>query len=157
MSKQPDLADLALTYASTDDDVALIHRFLMEVAVPVWMESLKLTIEQIDPVRVMHEVYKVTHEKVAILAHIKGELVGTLGVTDVDTYFMKRPIYTDRWFFVLPEYFNTEVGRSLKREAEAIANMNGSFFIPWPNAKRKQIRMITEPKAISEAHDVRIR
>lgn len=104
--------DLVIRYASSDDDVIAIHRFLCVVAGPTLPGP-------IDGPASATEVWRVTNHDVAIMA-IRGDmLVGTIGLTKPAFWWNPRLSFlANRWFFCLP---GARAGKPLLKEAKAIA------------------------------------
>lgn len=51
----------------------------------------------------------------------EGRLVGSLALHQTTPWYGDTPYYTDGWFYVLPEYRKTGVGRLLLEEAQKFA------------------------------------
>jgi GNAT superfamily N-acetyltransferase len=61
----------------------------------------------------------------AIVAEIKGELVGTIGITTMEDWYGDRKFMTNRFFFVYPQLANSGVGGALLAEAAAMCAQIG--------------------------------
>src|SRR5258708_3124887 len=65
----------------------------------------------------------------AIVAEIKGEVVGTIGVTLVEQelWYSKVPwkFMTNRWFFIYPQLAHSGIGGALLAEAGAMCTQIG--------------------------------
>lgn len=104
-------------YASTDEDVIAIHRFLCLVGQPQLCAP-------IDALKSVTEINRVVHDRrygFAIIAEINGEIVGSLGIIGVDWWYAKARFFTDRWLFVYPALANKGIGMAMIAEAGAIA------------------------------------
>jgi hypothetical protein len=133
--KLPDPAAVEIRYASTDDDVIAIHRFLLVVALPAMHAP-------VDPIGSLHEIIRVTKFEAAIMAILDGKLVGTLGVIKPRWWYSfqdeRGDFLTDRWHFVLPQYWHTAVDKALIEEAHQIADMAGLKFFDQGKAREKK-------------------
>ncbi len=107
--------DLAIRYAGPDD-VKRIHTFLCLVSRPVLLGP-------IDAVKSWVEIDRIckSNHDFALIAEIRGELVGTLGVVNWSWWYSNAEFMTDRWFFVYPALANQGVGTALLAEAALIA------------------------------------
>lgn len=104
--------DTTIRYASTDDEVIAIHKFLCVVSHGTLPGKL-------DPIKSMHEVWRVANQDVALMAMQGDVMVGTLGLINPEFWWGDLKFLVNRWFFCLPGY---GAGRLLLAEAEAIAN-----------------------------------
>lgn len=104
--------DITISYATTDDDVITIHRFLCVVAGPMLPGP-------IDPADSTHEVWRVAREDVALMALQGEKMVGTIGIVRPTHWWnQKLPFLANRWAFVIP---GIKAWRPLLKEARAIA------------------------------------
>ena len=107
-----DDAEVSVVYASTDDDVIGIHKFLVAVAGP----TLPYPIDHRNSVT---EIWRVVSHDVALMAMKGNQLVGTLGLIRPDFWYSDRGGFlANRWLFTLP---NEGAGWPLLREARSIA------------------------------------
>lgn len=103
---------ISVRYASGDDDVVAIHRFLCVVAGP------KLP-GPIDGPASATEVWRVVNHDVALVAMEDDKIVGTIGLVCPEFWWNpKLRFLANRWFFALP---GKKAGRPLLAEARAIA------------------------------------
>jgi len=120
-----------IRYAETDDDVIAMHQFLLVVAQP----AMRC---QVNPIKSLQEIIRITKESVALMAIRNGHLVGTLGVMRATWWYGDADFLTDRWNFVLPQERNGEAGAMLMAEAEMIAEAAGLEFIDQGKMRRKK-------------------
>ena len=119
---------LVVRYAKTDDDIIHIHQFLCIVA--------GLTLPgPIGPKESIEEIWRLTHEDVALMAMNGDALVGTLGLTCPAFWWNhKIRFLVNRFFFTLP---GSKAARPLLKEAKAIAKAsNVELHILDENRKR---------------------
>jgi hypothetical protein len=117
---QPDAVEIR--YASTDDEVIAIHRFLLVVAVPAMRCP-------VDPVKSLHEIIRVAQYEAAIMAIQNGMLVGTMGLMKANWWYGDGSFLTDRWHFCLPQFWHGAVNDALINEAKQIAGAANLEFI----------------------------
>lgn len=137
---------LFIRYASTDDDVIAIHRFLMVVARPALLCPINV-------VKSLQEVIRVTKEEVALMAMRGDMLVGTMGLVRPTWWYGDDSFLTDRWNFIVDAEKNGDAGRLLDHEAKEIAKAAGLPFINQGKIRRqKDGGFLMMPRAtISEA------
>jgi hypothetical protein len=109
------MSEVTVRYASTDDDVILIHRFLCIYAGP-------LLPGPIDAQKSAIEVWRVAVQDVALMAIQDGQLIGTLGPVFPEHWWSKLKFSANRWFFCAP---GSKAWLPLLREAKAIAVGSG--------------------------------
>lgn len=102
---------IEITYASTDQDVVLIHQFLCVVAGPTLPGP-------IDPRDSATEVWRVVNHDVALMAIRDERLIGTMGLVRPKHWWGNVHFLANRWFFAVP---HSGAGKKLLAEAEAIA------------------------------------
>src|SRR5882672_692633 len=120
---QPDPQDVEIRYAMTDDDVIAIHRFLLMVARPAM--RCEPDIEQS-----LLEIIRVTKYEAALMAVLDGNMVGTMGIMKASWWYNPRVSFmTDRWHFVLPQFWHGPVDKALKGEAIEISRLAGFEFV----------------------------
>jgi hypothetical protein len=105
------VAEIAIRYAQTDNDIINIHRFLCLIAGP----SLP---GQIDPRDSIHEVWRVVTDDVALIAMDGEDMVGTMGLIRPKHWWGKVWFLANRWAFAIP---GSGAWRPLLKEAKAIA------------------------------------
>jgi len=110
----PDPSEVQIRYASTDDDVIAIHRFLLIVAMPAMRGPA-------NPVKSLNEIIRVTKYEAAIMAVLGDRMVGTMGIIKPTWWYNDVEFLTDRWHFVLPQYWHGPVNKALMTEALSIA------------------------------------
>lgn len=120
-TEQPERPPLLIRYASTDDDVIAIHRFLLAVAGPRLLAPVNV-------VKSLEEVIRVTRDEVAIMAMRGDILVGTLGLIKPVWWYSDDAFLTDRWNFCI-EAEKHVCGAALDAEAKSIATVSGLKFI----------------------------
>lgn len=118
---EPD-SEIEIRYASTDDDVIAIHKFLLVVAAPS-------AVDGINVVKSLQELIRVSKEGVALMAISGGVLVATLGLMKVEWWYNDTFFMTDRWHFCLPTFWHGEADKKLVDEAKTIANLAGLRFV----------------------------
>jgi len=107
----------------TDDDVIAIHRFLLMVARPAM--RCEPDIEQS-----LLEIIRVTKYEAALMAVLDGNMVGTMGIMKASWWYNPRVSFmTDRWHFVLPQFWHGPVDKALKGEAIEISRLAGFEFV----------------------------
>jgi hypothetical protein len=113
----------------TDDDVIAIHRFLLIVAKPAM--RCAPDIEQS-----LLEIIRVTKYEAALMAVLDGNMVGTMGLIRATWWYNPSVSFmTDRWHFVLPQFWHGPVDKTLKGEAVAIARLADLEFIDQGKAR----------------------
>lgn len=117
-----------IRYASTDDDVIAIHRFLLVVAQPAMHCP-------VNAEKSLHEVIRVAAQEAAIMAVVDGFLVGTMGIIKPTWWYGDGEFLTDRWHFVLPDHHHGPVNDALVAEAIAIADGAGLKFFHQGKAR----------------------
>jgi GNAT superfamily N-acetyltransferase len=91
----------------------------------------------VDVLESIHEVWRVVNEPgygFALMAMQAGDdqhdtLIGTLGVIRQKFWYGPDQFFTDRWFFVLPQYRGKRIGAALLAEADAIVDQVGDPLI----------------------------
>lgn len=114
--------EIEIRYASTDDDVIAIHKFLLVVASPS-------AVDGINVVKSLQELIRVSKEGVALMAISGGVLVATLGLMKVEWWYNDTFFMTDRWHFCLPSFWHGPADKKLVDEAKTIANLAGLRFV----------------------------
>lgn len=122
MAEPRKATDVEIRYAETDQEITAIHRFLMVVAAPHLWGS-------IDVVKSLQEVIRVAAEEAAIMAIVDGMLVGTMGVIKPVWWYGHDEFLTDRWNFILPQFYHSPVEAALMAEAKMLAENAGLRFI----------------------------
>lgn len=136
---------ISVRYASSDDDVILVHRFLCVVAGPTLPGP-------IDPKKSIEEVWRVVNHDVALMAFRDDGLVGTLGLVCPEFWWGTSKFLANRWFFTLPR---ARAGKPLLKEAKAIAVASdlelhiisedrGKILILNKSKKRHVLRIIAD-------------
>lgn len=127
-----------------------IHRFLLVVGMPQ-------ALAPVDAEASLFEVIRVTKEDTAIMVIRNGLLVGTLGLIRVPWWYAPTHFFlTERWHFVLPEFFHREPDKLLKAEALKIADLTGLKFIdPGKNRPQKDRNsFLSFPRVYSPNHAI---
>lgn len=138
------MTDIVIRYASTDDDVVELHRFLCVLSQPVLLAP-------IDAQDSVAEVMRVRDEGAALMAEIDGHLVGALGIIAVPWWYnTKVKFLTNRFWFVFPQFHHTGVSSRLLAEASAIAQSSGLELVIVSQAKRRATAAGTKLNFISE-------
>lgn len=114
--------DPQIRYATTDEEICAIHRFLMVVARP----ALRC---EINVRKSLLEIVRVAKEEAAIMVMHGDVLVGTMGLIKPSWWYGDADFLTDRWHFVLPAFMHTPTAEILMEEARAIARLAGIEFI----------------------------
>jgi GNAT superfamily N-acetyltransferase len=115
-AEHPAALHLEIRYAAGDEDVIALHRWLCVVAAPVLMAP----IDAQDSIAGVADV--VNGNVAAILAEIRGEIVGAIGLVAPAWWYNHRVKFmTDRFFFVFPQLANQGIGAALLAEAHALA------------------------------------
>jgi hypothetical protein len=99
-----------------------MHRFLLIVAKPAMRCAP-------NPEKSLLEIIRVTKYEAAIMAIRDGMLVGTMGIIKPTWWYGDGEFLTDRWHFVLPHLWHSDVNKALMAEATSIAEMAGLEFI----------------------------
>jgi len=141
-----DAIDYQIRFPQGDDDIIKIFRFLVLVARPALLapvDSQKAVTEIGRIVNDPHRTDGPMPDSFAIVAEIKGELVGTIGVTLVEQelWYSKTPwkFMTNRWYFVYPQLANSGVGGALLAEAGALCTQIGfDLVIEGKTARRNR-------------------
>lgn len=128
-----------IRYATVDDDVIAIHRFLLVIAQPVLLGP-------VDPVKSLLEIIRITKEGVAIMALIDDYLVGTLGLMQMTWWYGPGTALVDRWNFCVPECRNGSIGQVLEMEAQSIAATAGLKFINQGKIRERKGRYLMMPR-----------
>lgn len=84
---------------------------------------------EVNAVKSLVEIIRVTKHEAALMLISGGRLVGTLGLISPDWWYGDAHFMTDRWHFVLPAFTNTPAAGALLDEAKAIAGLAGLEFI----------------------------
>lgn len=111
-----------IRFAENDQDVCLIHAFLLIVAKP----ALRC---EVDFIKSLNEVARIARQGAALMLFDGETLVGTMGLMSTSWWYGDADFMTDRWHFVLPDYDGTAASQSLLDEAERIAAAAGLDFI----------------------------
>ena len=98
-----------------------MHQFLLVVARP----ALQC---EVNVVKSLQEIIRVTNEEVALMLIVDGRLVGTMGIINHTWWYGDAGFLTDRWHFVLPEFDHTEASAALFDEALKVAEAAGLKF-----------------------------
>jgi hypothetical protein len=114
--------EISIRYASTDDDLIAIHRFLLIVARPAMRCP-------VNAIKSLTEIIRVAKQEVAIMVMHGDVLVGTMGLIKPEWWYGDGEFLTDRWHFVLPAFTNTPTASALMDEAKAIARLADIEFI----------------------------
>lgn len=99
----------------TDEEIVRIHHFVALVAGPVLFVP-------IDPVKSVNEISRVVRDQTygfALVAEIKGEIVGSIGLVAPDFWYGNGTFFTDRWFFTYPALHHHGIGVALEAYARA--------------------------------------
>lgn len=120
--RQPDPEEIIIRPAETDDDVIAMHRFLLMVARPAMRCSPG------DGTKSLYEIIRVTKEECALMAIKGGMLVGTMGIIRATWWYGDGDFLTDRWHFVLPQFWHSKVNTDLLALAKGIAEDAGLEF-----------------------------
>jgi hypothetical protein len=123
-----DPVPVEIRFATTDDDVIAIHRFLLVVAQPAMHCP-------VNPEKSLHEIIRVAKFEAAVMAIVDGFLVGTMGIIKPTWWYGDGEFLTDRWHFVLPNLHHGPVNAALAAEAHAIADAAGLKFFHQGKAR----------------------
>ncbi len=138
----PDPEKVVIRFATTDDEVIALHRFLLIVAKPAMRCP-------VDPVKSMEEVFRVCAQEAGIMAILDDKLVGTLGVMKAQWWYGidgQNDFLTDRWHFCLPQFYHTAVDRRLMEEAQSIADAAGLEFIDQGKLHERRGKLLMMPR-----------
>lgn len=113
---------IQIRYASTEEDITAMHRFLMIVGSPS-------AVGGINVVKSLQELIRVTTQEVAIMALHNDVLVATLGIMRVTWWYNDADFLTDRWHFCLPEFHHGPADKLMMEEAKKIAHEAGLPFV----------------------------
>lgn len=113
-----------IRYASTDEEICAIHRFLMIVA-----EQAGALRCPINVVKSLDEIIRVAKFEAAIMVMHGDSMVGTMGIIKPSWWYGDADFLTDRWHFVLPAFMHTPTAALLMTEAKSIASIAGLEFI----------------------------
>lgn len=114
--------EIEIRYATTDDDVIAIHKFLLVVA-------SSSAVDGVNVVKSLQEIIRVSNEGVALMAISGGVLVATIGVMKAEWWYNDSSFMTDRWHFCLPSFWHGDADKKLMNEAKAIARLAGLRFL----------------------------
>jgi len=143
-STEPRSPEFTILPAQSDQDVALIHAFLCQVAGPSLLAP-------INPEKSIAEVYRVVKEEAAFVAEASGgALIGTIGIVYADWWYALDGFLTDRWCFVSPEFRHRGVFEAMLVEADELAAAAGVPFIFNGKARRAHRGAIfTSPRKVN--------
>lgn len=139
-----DSPEIAIRYAQSDEDCIEIHKFLCVLSQPVLLAP-------IDAQDSIKEVFRVRDEGAALIAEANGHLIGTLGIVAVPWWYnTKVSFFTNRWFFIFPQFHHTGVAARLLGEASAIAHISGLQLVIFSQARRRATAAGTNLHFVSE-------
>jgi len=113
-----------IRYATTDEEICAIHRFLMIVA-----EQAGALRCPINVVKSLDEIIRVAKFEAAIMVMLGDSMVGTMGIIKPSWWYGDADFLTDRWHFVMPAFMHTPTAELLMTEARSIASIAGLEFI----------------------------
>lgn len=111
-----------MRFAESEPDMVAMHQFLLAVAAPAMLC-------QVDVVKSLEEIIRVTTKEAALMLIKGGRLIGTMGIVSPVWWYGNAQFMTDRWHFVLPEVMNTPDADLLEDEAIALAETAGLPFV----------------------------
>jgi GNAT superfamily N-acetyltransferase len=121
--------------AQSHDDIAAIHRFMIENAAAEMAEA------EVDTLIYMRTIHDTVTQGAGLIATIGGEIAGYLGLWKSQYDYSKAAFLHDRGFYVLPGHRGGAVGAALLREARAIADDAGlSLKIIDTNPKKRRAK-----------------
>lgn len=110
-----------IRYAETEQDMVAMHEFLLVVARPA-MQC------EVNVVKSLQEIIRVTREEVALMLVREGRLIGTMGIINPTWWYGDAGFLTDRWHFVLSAFDHTPDSALLLDEAIKLADQAGLKF-----------------------------
>lgn len=102
---------------ATMEEVDRIHKFVAVVAT-----LGKVLFGEIDAKKSSDEIHRVVFDRkygFALLAEIKGEIVGSIGLVGPEWWYNHDNFFTDRWFFVYPVLHHRGIAAALEAQARA--------------------------------------
>lgn len=136
-----------ISYVNLDAECIELHRFLCVISQPVLLAP-------IDAADSMAEIIRVRDEGISLIARCDGEIIGALGLILVPWWYnSKVQFFTDRWFFVYPQFAHRGVGPALLAEAAAVAFASGHKLVIQGKLKERAKHIgdgivFTQPKII---------
>jgi hypothetical protein len=112
----------SLRFAEGDQDICLIHQFLLIVAQP----ALRC---KVNFLKSLEEVARIARSGAALMLFEGDVLIGTMGLMSATWWYGDGEFLTDRWHFVLPSHDGTAAAQSLIDEAVRIAKAADLDFI----------------------------
>lgn len=140
VAPNPPDGEVVIRMAETDDDVIAMHKFLLMVARPAMRCSPG------NGQKSLIEIIRVTKYEAALMAIKGGMLVGTMGVMKASWWYGDGEFLTDRWHFVLPQLWHSDVNRDLIAMAKGIAEEAGLEFIHQGKLKERNGDLFMMPK-----------
>lgn len=113
-----------IRYASTDEEICAIHRFLMVVAEQAGALRCPINVE-----KSLLEIIRVAKFEAAIMVMHGEMMIGTMGIIQPRWWYGDADFLTDRWHFVLPAFMHTPSAELLMIEAKSIGKLAGLEFI----------------------------
>lgn len=110
--------EASIRFASTDEEICAIHRFLLVVATPVL--QCEVNVE-----KSLTEIIRVAKHEAAMMLMVDDMMVGTMGLIRPTWWYGDATYLTDRWHFALPAFDASK----LMREASWIAQRAGLKFL----------------------------
>lgn len=108
-----------IRFGTNNEDAVETFRFLHEV-------SAAILHAPVDVEATIAEILYIIDHGAPIMAYLDGELVGLLGLRQVNWWYNpKHSFLTDRWFFVRPGHKFGGCATTLLAEAQAMANSSG--------------------------------
>ena len=157
--------ELLIEYAKTDQECLDVHLFLCVVSQPHLMAP-------IDPEDSIKGVLDVRDNGFILTVKKDGNLVGSLGLTEMSWWFnTKMNFLTNRWFFIAPQLRHSGIGVLLENEAMVIGEELDLPVLIVSHTKRRNLSrphfarekllvrgedsdLLWKPNPIDQGHDV---
>lgn len=124
--------------------IELVSEVNEEIFVEVFALTLLLHEEAgilpLDREKAAESVYKTLSQGMSLIARSdEGKVIGTLGIIEQPIYYSTETMLWDKWIFVLPEWRNGDVGKSLLTAAKDVAEAKEKILvIQINNPKRRR-------------------
>lgn len=132
--------DFQIRFPKGDQDIVSIFHFLVHVARPAMQGEVNADKAVREIGRIVMDPYREDGElpnSFAVVAEIKGEIVGTIGVTTFEDWYTDYKFMTNRWFFVFPALHHSGVAAGLEAEAAALCSQIGIDLVISGKRKRR--------------------
>jgi len=121
--------------ATSDEDVIEIHRMLVY---SMAAGAARAPVDADESMLFVYNTAKAKQGAVAMMAFLNGKFVGTLGLLETRYWYSKETFLREVWLYVLPDYENSDVMRSLLMEARALGDLLNKSVIIAPTATGRQ-------------------